>query len=259
MELLEDVGCLIKRGAHVSIKPPGGVRYIRLDSLGDEYSEAALRTVRGGDRVHIPKIPRGDYTASQVKCLVDIEAKLREGKGKGYIVWAERNNIDAKAQSVIYLKEHQIGSLEELKDRIQELRSERNRLHADIRQVQSRMKTINQLRQTIRDYRRTKDVYQQYRESDWSPEFYADHREEIETHKNAQAVYSSLEEKMPTLKELTVEYESLREKKDQFNSELENLKPQITTLNHIQYNFNILLRDEPITPREYRRRKQQER
>lgn len=64
--------------------------------------------------------PAGDFTESQLKRLVDIEAKLRAGKGKGYQVWAERNNIDAKAQMVIFLKEHQIGSLEELNDQIQD-------------------------------------------------------------------------------------------------------------------------------------------
>lgn len=121
MQLLEDVGCLIKRGAQISIKPPEGKRYIRLDTLGSEYDEASLRRTLARDHVHIPKIPRGDFNGSQVKRLIDIEAKLHTGKGKGYQVWAERNNIDAKAQMVIFLKEHQIDSLEELNDQIQEL------------------------------------------------------------------------------------------------------------------------------------------
>ena len=116
MRLLEDVGCLIKRGAQISIKPPEGKRYIRLDTLGSEYDEASLRRTLARDHVHIPKIPRGDFTESQVKRLIDIETKLHAGKGKGYQVWAERNNIDAKAQMVIFLKEHQIDSLEELNE-----------------------------------------------------------------------------------------------------------------------------------------------
>ena len=116
MQLLEEAGCRIKRGAQISIKPPEGERYIRLDTLGQEYDEASLRRTLARDHVHIPKIPRGDYSENQIKRLVDIEAKLRVGKGKGYQVWAERNNIDAKAQMVIFLKEHQIGSLEELND-----------------------------------------------------------------------------------------------------------------------------------------------
>ena len=165
MQLMEEAGCWIKRGAHVSIKPLGGERYIRLDSLGAEYSEAKLRKVLDGHHIHIPKIPRSEYNYSQVKRLIDVEAKLREGKGKGYMIWAERNNIDAKAQSIIFLKEHNIGSIEKLENQINVLRSERNALHAAIREKQNRMKKINELRQAIRDYRRTEDVYAQYKAS----------------------------------------------------------------------------------------------
>ena len=243
MQLMEEAGCLIKQGAHISIRPPEGKRYIRLDSLGAEYSEASLRQSLDGKHIHIPKVPRRDYTPSQVKRLIDIEAKLRTGKGKGYIVWAERNNIDAKAQSIIYLKEHKISSLGELEAQIMVLRSERNALHASIREKQNRMKEINQQRQAIRDYRRTKDVYTQYKDSGWSVKFYNEHRDEIEAHRKAQAVYTAVEGKLPTLKELSAEYDALRElkKKDEFA--LEELKPQLATLNHIKYNCDILMRD----------------
>ena len=70
--------------------------------------------------------------------LDDIEKKLREGKGKGYEVWATRNNIDAKAQSVIFLKENHIGSIHELDEQIRLLRSERNAIYASIRQTQQK-------------------------------------------------------------------------------------------------------------------------
>ena len=243
IQLLEDAGCRIKRGAQISIKPPEGKRYIRLDTLGEEYKEATLRRTLTGDHVHIPKIPRGDYSKNQIKRLIDIEAKLRAGKGKGYQVWAERNNIDAKAQMVIFLKEHQIGSLEELNDQIQELTDQRNSLKASIREKQNRMKEINRQRQAIRDYSRTKVVYTQYRESGWSVKFYQEHRQEIENHKNAQAVYSSLGGKMPTLKELTAEYDGLKEQKENDQAALDELKPELTDLKHIRYNYEILERD----------------
>lgn len=259
MQLMEEAGCLIKRGAHISIKPPGGERFIRLDSLGAEYSESALRQTLEGLHVHIPKIPRSEYTYGQVKRLVDIEAKLREGKGKGYQVWAERNNIDAKAQSIIFLKEHNIGSIGELEDQISTLRSERNALHAAIRKKQNRMKEINQLRQAIRDYRRTKDAYTQYKESGWSPKFYNEHREEIEAHKKAQMVYSGVEGKMPTLKELSAEYDVLKAEKEANDVALEELKPKLTTLNHIKYNFDVLERDYLPEERNHHREEHPER
>ena len=243
MQLLEDAGCRIKRGAQISIKPPEGKRFIRLDTLGPEYDEASLRRTLAHDHVHIPKIPRGDFNGSQVKRLIDIEAKLHAGKGKGYQVWAERNNIDAKAQMVIFLKEHHIGSLEELNDQIQELTDQQNMLKASIWETQNRMKEINRQRQAIRDYSRTKEVYTQYRESGWSVKFYQEHRQEIEDHKNAQAVYSSHDGNMPTLKELTAEYDRLKEQKESDQAVLNELKPKLTDLKHIRYNYEILERD----------------
>ena len=224
MQLLEDAGCRIKRGVHISIKPPEGKRYIRLDTLGSEYDETSLRRTLAHDHVHIPKIPRGDFTESQVKRLIDIEAKLRASKGKGFQVWAERNNIDAKAQMVIFLKEHQIDSLEELNDQIQGLTDHQNELKASIREKQNRMKEIIRQRQAIRDYSRTKEVYTQYRESGWTVKFYQEHRQEIENHRNAQAVYSSHDGKMPTLKELTAEYDGLKEQKENDQAALDKLK-----------------------------------
>ena len=243
MQLLEDAGCHIKRGAQISIKPPEGERYIWLDTLGSEYDETSLRRTLMGDHVHIPKIPRGDFSESQVKRLIDIEAKLRAGKGKDYQVWAERNNIDAKAQMIIFLKEHHIGSLEELNDQIQELSEQQKKLKASLREKQNRMKEINRLRQAIRDYSRTKEIYTQYRESGWSVKFYQDHRQEIEDHKNAQAIYSFLNGKMPTLKELTAEYDRLKEQKENDQAVLNELKPKLTDLKHIRYNYDILERD----------------
>ena len=259
MQLLEDAGCLIKRGAHIAIKPPDGERYIRLDSLGPEYDETSLRRALTGDHVHIPKIPRGDYSESQIRKLVDIEAKLRAGKGKGYQIWAERNNIDAKAQMVIFLKEHQIGSLAELDDQILNLQNQQKNLKASLGGKQNRMKEINRQRGAIRNYSRTKEVYVQYRESGWSPKFYQEHREEIEKHKEAQTVYSLYDGKLPTLKELTAEYDALKEQIDDEKTKLAELKPKLTDLKHIRYNYDILERDTAPIDHHVERRLEKER
>ena len=48
---------------------------------------------------------------------------------------------------------------------------------------------------------------------------------------------------MPTLAELSAEYDALRARQKREYAALSELKPRITTLNHIKYNFDILLRD----------------
>lgn len=121
------------------------------------------------------------------------------------------------------------------------------------------MKEINQLRQAIRNYRRTKDVYAQYKASGWSPKFYNEHRKDIEAHKKVQAFYSSVDGKMPTLKELSAEYDALKKEKENDDAALEELKPQLTTLNHIKYNFDVLERDYLPEEKDFRREEHQER
>ena len=48
---------------------------------------------------------------------------------------------------------------------------------------------------------------------------------------------------MPTLKELSAEYDALKTEKEADDAALEELKPKLTTLNHIKYNFDVLERD----------------
>ena len=163
------------------------------------------------------------------------------------------NNIDAISQTVIFLKEHHIGSLEELEKQIDDLQSACEERKAFIRQAQNRMKEINCQLQAIRDYRRTKEIYTQFRESGWSAKFYQEHRAEIEAHKKAQSIYELLEGKLPTLKELTAEYAALKGQLDAYKPDLAELKSKLTDLKHIRYNYKILARDIPQTDQYHRK------
>ena len=71
------------------------------------------------------------------------------------------------------------------------------------------MQEYSAQRKAILVYRQTRDVYTKYKESGWSPAFYRENKEAIEAHKQAQAVYSAAEGKLPTLSELSQEYDRL--------------------------------------------------
>ena len=245
MQLMEEAGCLIKRGAQISIKPPNGLRYIRLDTLGNAYSEQALRAALAGDCVHVPRIPRGRYTGNQVELLVNIEQKLRAGKG--YQRWAERHNTNAVAKSMIYLKEHHIDSYEMLEEMIRTKTVSRNKLRDEIRQAQSRMKEISEQKKAITTYRRTKAVYQQYRESGWSSAFYQEHAKEIDAHQWAQEVYRKAGGKLPTLSALSAEYDQLLSQKREDSTRFQSLKREVSDLYHIKTNLDIITEDERPT------------
>lgn len=250
MQLLEEAGCRVKRGAQISVKPPSGKRFIRLDSLGSAYTEAALRNVLSGSQVHIPRIPRSQYTGRQIALLIDIEKKMREGKGRGYQVWAERHNLDAVSQSIIYLKENEINSYEELMRRIADGTKRRNQLKESMKTCQTRMKAVSEQRKAVLTYRRTQAIYVQYRESGWSPQFYQAHAKEIEAHKAAQAVYAKADGKLPTLAELSAEYERLLCQKRADSTALAEAKAEVSSLWHIKTNMDTIASDEPIEEKE---------
>lgn len=250
MQLLEEAGCRVKRGAQISVKPPSGKRFIRLDSLGSAYTAAALRNVLDGRQVHIPRIPRSQYTGRQIALLIDIEKKMREGKGRGYQVWAERHNLDAVSQSIIYLKENGINSYEELMRRIADGTKRRNQLKDSMKTCQTRMKAVSEQRKAILTYRRTQAVYAQYRESGWSPQFYQAHAKEIEAHKAAQTVYAKENGKLPTLAELSAEYERLLCQKRADSAAFAEVKAEVSSLWHIKTNMDTIASDEPIEEKE---------
>ena len=258
MQLLEDAGCWIKRGAQISIKPPGCKRYIQLDTVGAEYSEEALRMTLTGKHVHIPKQARGKMPHAQIELLINIEAKMRAGKGKGYERWAERHNTDVMASSMLYLIDNHISSYAELEHKIQSAVDRRTELKSTISTAQARMQEISKQKKAILVYRRTKDVYTQYRESGWSPAFYREHKADIEAHKEAQAVYSVAGGKLPTLSDLSEEYALLLSQKKQAGEQLSQLSEELKNLRHIKSNMDTLLDDERFEEEQTRRMRETE-
>ncbi len=99
LKLLEEQEFSIKRGKHLTLMHTDFRKAIRLDSLGDGYTEAELRVVLSGVKEYSPKKRRNILTPQKNTLLIDIEAKLREGKGGGYERWAKVHNLKQMAQT----------------------------------------------------------------------------------------------------------------------------------------------------------------
>lgn len=136
------------------------------------------------------------------------------------------------------------SSYAELESRIQAALDARNALKGKIRAAQARMQEISRQKKAILVYRRTKEVYAKYSESGWSPAFYREHKADIEAHKEAQAVYSAVGGKLPTLAELSEEYDILLSQKRQTGVELSRLSEELKNLRHIKSNMDAFLDDE---------------
>lgn len=105
LELLRQAGYEVKGKKVPSLLGGEQKKSIRMDTLGDGYTPADLRAVIAGEKTHTPRKRRTEITVPEKKSgnlLVDIQAKLRAGKGAGYARWATLFNLKQMAQTVAY-------------------------------------------------------------------------------------------------------------------------------------------------------------
>ena len=211
LQKLEQQGYVIKRGKHTSVKGARQKRFIRFRTLGAEYSEEELKAVISGEAEHHPRQKQKRIVPEQkFQMLVDIQAKLAEGKSMGYARWAKRYNLKEMSKTLIFLQEHKIGSIEEMRERVNAATAQYHELGDSIKAVEQRMAEIAVLRTHIVNYARTRPVYDAYRKTGYSKHFLETHRTEITLHKAAKAAFNESNLKtLPKVKELDMEYSKL--------------------------------------------------
>ena len=218
LELLRQAGYEVKGKKVPSLLGGEQKKSIRMDTLGDGYTPADLRAVIAGEKAHTPQ----KNAAAPVKpekrsgnLLVDIQTKLRAGKGAGYARWATLFNLKQMAQTVAYLQNHELLDYAVLSEKAAEASAHFNELSARIKAAETRMAEIAVLREHIVNYAKTRDTYVAYRKAGYSKKFLAEHESEITIHKAAKNYFDGLGfKKLPTIKALNTEYaELLAEKK----------------------------------------------
>ena len=218
LELLRQAGYEVKGKKVPSLLGGEQKKSIRMDTLGDGYTPADLRAVIAGEKAHTPRKSAATPVKPEKRSgnlLVDIQAKLRAGKGAGYARWATLFNLKQMAQTVAYLQDHELLDYAVLSEKAAEASAHFNELSARIKAAETRMAEIAVLREHIVNYAKTRDTYVAYRKAGYSKKFLAEHESEVTIHKAAKNYFDGLGlKKLPTIKALNTEYaELLAEKK----------------------------------------------
>ena len=115
----------------------------------------------------------------------------------------------------------------------------------DIKAKEVRMAELLALKKHIFNYHDTREIYIQYRKSDYSKAFFEKHREQITLHKAAKKAFDeSGLEKLPTTKKLNKEYYELMNEKKQIYSEYHNLRNEMQELMKAQKNVEMFFVNE---------------
>ena len=182
--------------------------------MGDGYTVDDLKDAIAGKRRERSAGKSQQVHDKKFSLLIDIQAKLNEGKGAGYQRWATLFNLKQMAQVMCFLQENEIDSFDELAARADAAVIQFNGLGDSIKAAEQRMQEIAALKKHIINYSRTREVYVAYRKAGYSKKFLEGHREAITLHKAAKEAFEQLGlKKLPRVKELNAEYAQLLEQK----------------------------------------------
>ena len=219
LKKLEQQGYEVKRGKFTSVKGVRQKRFIRFRTLGAGYSEEELKAVLAGKAEHCPR-KKHPVQEQKFQMLVDIQAKLAEGKGDGYARWAKRYNLKEMSKTLIFLQENKIGSMDEMEEQVRAATMRYHELGDSIKAAEARMAEIAVMKTHIINYAKTRSIYEAYRKAGYSKRFLEANRESIALHKAAKAAFDEAGlKKLPKVKELSIEYvELLKKKKAEYPS-----------------------------------------
>ena len=247
LQKLEQQGYEVKRGKYTSVKGKRQKRFIRFRTLGTGYSEEELKAVIAGEAEHRPH-QKQPPKEKPFNLLVDVQAKLAEGKNIGYARWAKKYNLKEMSKTLIFLQEKKIGSIEEMQERVDAATARYHELGDSIKAAETRMTEIAVLRTHIVNYTKTRPVYDAYRKAGYSKRFLENHRAEITLHKAAKAAFDDAKlKKLPKVKELDAEYSKLLTEKKAAYPDYRKAKDEMQELLRAQCNVELFFAEEKNT------------
>ena len=246
---MEQLGYEVKRGKNTAVKGRSQKRFIRLSSLDEGYKEADIRAVLSGEKQKEGKAAAYERPHRSVSLLIDIQSKMRE-KGAGYARWATVYNLKQMSKTLLFLRDHNIDSLDQLHALASERSAKRDELLSSIQEAEKRLAEIATLKKHIINYSKTRSTYEAYRKAGYSKKFFEAHREEITLHKAAKQAFDELGvRKIPRVKELSAEYAELLSGKKAVYAEYRKVKEEAQELLIAERNVNSLYeaekKDEP--------------
>ena len=247
LSTLERQGYEIKRGKYTSVKGPRQKRFIRFKTLGEGYSEEEIKAVIAGEAEHRPH-QKQPPKEQPFQLLVDIQAKMAEGKGEGYKKWAAKHNLKEMSKTLLFLQEQKILSADELKERTEAAVSRYHAMGDSIKAAEARLTEIAVLKNHIINYAKTREVYTAYRKAGYSKAFLEAHREEITLHKAAKAAFDGAGlQKLPKIKELDAEFTELLTKKKAAYPDYRKARNEMQELVRAQKNVERFFAEEKDT------------
>ena len=247
--LIQQYGIAVKESrGQLSYLPSGRTKFIRAKHLGDKFEKGlVLATLQENAERKRAVQPKPD----RIGKLVDIQAKLKQGKGIGYERWAKKHNLKAMSQTLILLQEKGLLNEDALDRRIEELQSQYDHAKEVVLDLDARMKSTRKLLEQVAAYNNTKNIAQQLKTAKRPAVFEEQHRAELTAYRAAAAYFKANNiTKLPSPKKLEAEYAQLASEKAKFYEQYKEAKEELLKLKTAKQNVASFFREEEQTQQE---------
>lgn len=192
--------------------------------------------------------PRSPALAGLLTAYMDLRKEERRdwsgyGKQKG-----TDDDLKAVSHALVYLKEHELFSLEDLDNALQGLNEKAKPISAEMKKAERRMQTITGIQKAVADCKTHKAVHDKYLKIGWKTRqaaFAESHRDELDSYNKA---YRFLKKQgvdlNVNLEALQAEYDGLKSSHAGLSRQLAAVREELKPMKEIRYWISKVLSPE---------------
>ena len=226
-----------RRGGGISFRTEGQERFtqLRAATLGKGYGLEDIQAAIEGRAAPMER--------RKVNLIVDIQARMKAGKGPAYERWAKVFNLKQMAAALQYLQENGLMDYADLEQKATQAADRFNTLSDSIKFTETAMRTNTELKAAVVDYAKTRPVFEGYKAAKYSRKYLAEHEADIAAYRAARATMDRLlnGSKLPKMDTLKTEFQRLSADKKKAYREYREAKKDMQEIITVKSNIDHLL------------------
>ena len=203
---------------YTAVKSPEMKRYARLKSLGEDYTEDAIKERLITKRPHIPKRIRDKETIT-ITLLIDIENNIKIKSSKGYETWAKVHNLQEASKTLNFLLDNGIGTYDELEDKINAFEAQNENAENRISELNKELYEMKQNIELVTRFKEVKKIAKGLDKAKNKTQYRSKYFDELMEYQALRAQMLLRYEKIPDVDAMKREYnEKIKERKEVFDT-----------------------------------------
>ena len=181
----------------------------------------------------------------KLNLIVDIQAKMRAGKGPAYEKWATVYNLKQMAATLQFLQENDLMDYEQLEHKATEAADRFHTLSDKIKSIEGKMSVNAELKTAITMYAKTRPVFDGYKAVKYSKKYLAEHGADLATYRAARATMDKILNgaKLPKMDTLKADYQTMAADKKiayrEYRAAKKDMQEVITAKANIDHLFGL--------------------